>query len=397
MTGMSCPRISFLMGPPIELHSLTLRFLTPARDTLRMISTRAKPTSVADSDSDAAPSAAVPVINSSLEYEKSPNRISRRQMNLLLLLIAINTLLFSAFVCLPTASPYLKEMWSQYQQKRDEKRNAEARESKLAANMVFVAPADRAIYVEAPADARALLNTDAHAFMLDPVLSAESGTGTSYLSPGLRQVFQIANFQPPAMRTYQAPLDDWIRQFPENTLGVGPNDGGLFLHGMQTPSGKSRLVLIGLDVSQHLKDADLDADGQVRNWSLETSRSLVARVFDPQTLPSLPARTAIRIEEPGGQHPRFTAQFTKNSEMPVTAQLVGTRPWKIFTGQLDPADPTHLTIAYEIAGVPGVIDGRLSDGDRLMLTPRVGRLATWTSANEYTWELAASPTTAPAK
>jgi hypothetical protein len=56
-----------------------------------------------------------------------------------------------------------------------------------------------------------------------------------------------------------------------------------------------------------------------------------------------------------------------------------------------------LTIAYEIAGVPGVIDGQLSDGDRLMLTPRVGRLATWTSANEYTWDLAASPSTAPAK
>ena len=60
--------------------------------------------------------------------------------------------------------------------------------------------------------------------------------------------------------------------------------------------------------------------------------------------------------------------------------------WRIFPGQVDPADPTHLTIPCEIDGKPAIIDGRLNDGDRLMLTPRAGRLTGgWRRRKERPW------------
>jgi len=71
--------------------------------------------------------------------------------------------------------------------------------------------------------------------------------------------------------------------------------------------------------------------------------------------------------------------------------------WRIFAGQADKGDRSHLTIAYDIDGRPGVIDGRLTDGDRLMLTPRAGRLGGWRSGEEYTWEMWEGPATQKVK
>src|SRR5439155_6113067 len=65
--------------------------------------------------------------------------------------------------------------------------------------------------------------------------------------------------------------------------------------------------------------------------------------------------------------------------------------WRIFTGRVDPADASHITIAYDIDGKPGVIDGRLNDGDRLMLQPRAGSLVRWRSGSEYLWNMAGTP------
>ena len=45
---------------------------------------------------------------------------------------------------------------------------------------------------------------------------------------------------------------------------------------------------------------------------------------------------------------------------------------QVFGGQSDPADPSHFTIAYTVAGLPGTLDGWLRDDDTVELDVRPG-------------------------
>lgn len=45
---------------------------------------------------------------------------------------------------------------------------------------------------------------------------------------------------------------------------------------------------------------------------------------------------------------------------------------KVFGGQADPADPSHFTIAYTARGLPGTLDGWLTDNDAVTLKVRPG-------------------------
>jgi len=43
---------------------------------------------------------------------------------------------------------------------------------------------------------------------------------------------------------------------------------------------------------------------------------------------------------------------------------------RIFSGQVDPDDPAHFTIRYQMWGKEDVLDGKLDDADQVTLTPR---------------------------
>ena len=75
-----------------------------------------------------------------------------------------------------------------------------------------------------------------------------------------------------------------------------------------------------------------------------------------------------------------------------TAATIDLNQWRIFAGQPDPNDPTHFTIPYDVDGKPGVIDGRLNDGERAILTPRTGHLVSWPTESDYTWDFTPATT-----
>src|SRR4051812_5228120 len=70
--------------------------------------------------------AEAPAARATLEYDKSAGRVSRRQMNLLLLFVAVDTILFAGFVCLPAMQPAMRDWLAQYQRGRDERRRVAA-------------------------------------------------------------------------------------------------------------------------------------------------------------------------------------------------------------------------------------------------------------------------------
>src|SRR3954470_12189450 len=84
----------------------------------------------------------VPAKPPRLEYNNPPG-VTRRQMSLLLLFLAINTLLFAAFVCLPTASPWLKSLYEDWQRSRAEKKQKELLRSVVNNCLTHTAPPDQ--------------------------------------------------------------------------------------------------------------------------------------------------------------------------------------------------------------------------------------------------------------
>jgi hypothetical protein len=323
-----------------------------------------------------------------LQYAKgSGGGVTRRQMNLLLLFVMIDTLLFAAFVCLPTASPYLKSMWSDYQKRREDARQAAVVQGKLNACLMHSAPADQALYIEESVGANRLLAADAKAVQL----SWEVGTrepGMVVLDEMAIRALRVSGWQPPVRAGTAAEAIAWRDLTPKPYAPIGDGETTLYLHEMKTPSGQQRLVVVSFSVSQYVKDR-APKKGVQRHYEAETIRKFSADVMDPQNpRPSARETRMVMLDPPGGRAQLLAAFASGNDPHPVVDLQPGQR-WRIFAGQADAVDPTHFTIGYEIEGQAGVIDGRLNDGDRLMLTPRVGRMAAWTSGSEYEWDLTA--------
>jgi hypothetical protein len=339
-----------------------------------------------------------------LEYDDTRSSgISRRQMNFFLLLLSINTLLFAAFICLPGASPFLKQMWTDWQRGREEKRVAQARRAQVDDCLAYTLPPDQVVYAEAPADIAKLLAAAGRAHVVSDRTQLRGGGGgggglfgggaNRHQPNAAEQLLAQSGWREPAVLGRPEPM----RRI-ERRLGVlSPSedyDSVAFLHLLKTPSGRPRLVWISVDADPSLKEGAGDERSGIPHY-VETDRRLTAVVFVPDDLGSATFTTIHFIEPPEA---RSRVVYYRTDDGVLHAKPWEPRClWRILAGQPDPADATHVTIPYDVDGKPGVIDARLGDGDRLMFTPRAGRLLQWTGSNSYTWDLSAPPTTEPAK
>jgi hypothetical protein len=129
-------------------------------------------------------------------------------------------------------------------------------------------------------------------------------------------------------------------------------------------------------------------------------RGLVAEAVTPGT-PGHPAdsqystRLLLRLPDDVIQQPALAMASPFGTTRPATAPAV---PFnygnlvRVYAGQPDPADPAHFTIAYELDGKKGVIDGYVGNDDRVTLRPREGAKA---ADAPDAWELTGT-TTQPA-
>jgi hypothetical protein len=329
-----------------------------------------------------------------IEYAKTTGGVTRRQMNLLLLFVALDSLLFAAFVCLPAATPFVKGMWADYQKRQEDQRRAAVVQAKLNACLAHAAPADRVLYVEEAAGADRMLSTNAGATQLSREIGSRMRNAV-FLDEHALRALRACDWQPPARAETAAEAIAWRNALGNTRPSIGDGETTLFLHEMKTPSGQQRLVVVAFTASQYIQDVEPKKEPH-RHYELETIRTFAAHVLDPQQPGARDRHTRMIIEDPKPSRTQFLAIFaTDDDPKPVVDHRPGQR-WRIFAGQADPADPTHLTIGYEIDGKQGVIDGRLNDADRLMLAPRTGRLTSWTGGSEYQWDLTAAAPPAPA-
>jgi hypothetical protein len=207
-----------------------------------------------------------------------------------------------------------------------------------------------------------------------------------------RLAAQVSGWQPPARAGAAPELINWRDALPTPRPQVGDTETTLVTHEMRTPAGQQRLVTVAFTAVQYIEDLE-PQKAPHRHFEIQTQRTFTAYVIDPHAPMLRSFLTRITIDDPKPGRAQLLAVFASEEDRRPVVDYRPAQHWRIFPGQVDPADPTHLTIPYEIEGKPGIIDGRLNDGDRLMLTPRAGRLSAWTSGAEYTWDLTASAST----
>jgi hypothetical protein len=131
-------------------------------------------------------------------------------------------------------------------------------------------------------------------------------------------------------------LPRWKEFCAASGAGQIQSYGTLFLGELRTPAGKRRLV--GVDITGWFRGG--------KSPILSTH----VRIFEPT---------------PAVQLPPQTGQATFNLALGDREGAL-----RLFAGQRDPKDPSHFTIAYTIAGQPGLVDGWLKEDGTVLLEPR---------------------------
>ena len=253
--------------------------------------------SVPSEDSTAAPSPPAAHPAKLLEYDNRSSHVTRGQMRFFLLLLAVNTFLFAAFICLPSASPFLKQMWSDYQAGREKAKEAAKFKGLIEACTNYSDPADALAYAEPAADARALLSAAGRSLTIDQLSHGRGGGGGGGGGSGLfggrrndpsADALAKAGWQPPALRDRCQPLTDLCAATGGGgtpPLGTIEDQSVVFLHGMTTPSGAKRLVWIALDptiyVGDPIQDGSDDRGEKIyRGWDRASAQRVRIRSGD---------------------------------------------------------------------------------------------------------------------
>jgi hypothetical protein len=111
----------------------------------------------------------------------------------------------------------------------------------------------------------------------------------------------------------------------------------LFIHGRNVPSGPQRLVM-------------------VQFWKLQNDPYNRLHIF------------------PYIHRLLFTRASTPGQSCGIEMCLNRNDVVRLYAGQADPNDASHFTIDYDLNGVRGTIDGKLTAADTVTLTPRSGKV-----------------------
>lgn len=348
----------------------------------------------------------------SLEYDRgSESRAVARRYRLLLGLTLFNTLMLVGLTAGPYLLPFAREKWEQWQAARAQermRREIVAFEQKCAAH---APPPQTVVYEEDPAEGAKLLATPGGAY--------ERAVST---------LADLPAFQPPV----RAVVPDYAQSFVALADGSGGGGGGgggslfsggglwstpslLFMHERTTPGGQKLLVEVWLNPGYQIGTHEDQTDaGNFTVFGATKRRRLMARAWSVPPAPAQPQQVhqwLTLLALPDADVPEL-ARVPAGRARPSSADdhdaaAATTRPvpvdygsrLRFHAGQADPADPSHFTIAYQLDGKAGTIDGRVRD-DKLTLRPREGapagdevvqKLGGPAPIPEEVWDLAAPP------
>jgi hypothetical protein len=185
----------------------------------------------------------------------------------------------------------------------------------------YAAPADRVVYESRQPQAGELLKHQGYYPLIPPnMMSGAMSAGA-----------------PVAVAAY---IPDELNDFESRVTGAPtpPNSAVLFLHEMKDKAGRQRLVIV--------------RRGATAYGPVFSPFDLSATIYAPATVSS---DLSVVISA----SPRMWAYNGP-------AMLLASEGLCFYAGQIDPGDPGHFTIRYEMEGKEGVVDGQLNDrGDEV--------------------------------
>ena len=312
-----------------------------------------------------------------LAYEPSSSSsgVTRPQFRLLLLLVFLQLVITVQSTYAPGIAEQLRQAWAEHKQKLAKKAaRAAAVRQQLALEQQcsnFTRPVSTVMWEEEPKRAELLL----------------AGPGYLAASVNSQQAFTDIIAIPQMAAACDPPV--LSRLFTANPLATSwggaltSNEKVLvFLHRMTTPSGRARLSCVFFVLSRQVDGVTTYAggnqDGEV------TGKLLLTRAFagvtwvlsDGQQPPEPLFRSWVLDMNSKAAPLTRTFRYipAPARERPGDFELQEFDKLRLFAGQPDPADGSHFTIAYELGGRPGTIDGFLRDDDTIHLVPREGKV-----------------------
>ena len=168
-----------------------------------------------------------------------------------------------------------------------------------------------------------------------------------------------------------------------------PNRAVLFVGKLTSPAGNARLVFLDMDVAlsgARLAGKRNDGSGDASaaaEYVVKIQRKLGYRIFDAAATDGYPNQfrqgPSLTITTPSDAIPIRWIDGSLRADQPAGSGV------RFFAGMLDPQDPAHCTIDYDLAGQRGAIDVYLTDEDFLRVLPRTG------VTTGGTWAIPAAP------
>ena len=349
-----------------------------------------------------APAAAKPPPAPQIPYDGVPAPpVTRRGFRLLLGLTLLNTMMMATFLLGPHLSPFIHAQWEKWQASQEAKRERAYAVAVHGQCLTHVAPPDKVLYEEDPARAVELLASGA---AYEPAVLLRQNFQGERPPPGWQPPVRA---KPPdyftrLWRTMGSRGDVFANATAPATL--------LFLHERVTPGGEKWMVIVELETATRFNPSP-DAAGTSETWTQEKRRRLNVTVYDLAGVhnhgrPAIIQEQTLALLAPDRRN-HVVARRLPNADDAADNSSAGAPPpaarpldygniLRFFPGQPDPADRSHFTIAYQLDGKDGTIDGWLKD-EGVILRPRNGRPAY--EGTEDAWDLAAPdvPATAPQK
>jgi hypothetical protein len=327
--------------------------------------------------------------------------------------------MLAGFLVGPTIKPFAAEQWQQWQAARAAKRQLQAETAARQTCLSYAPPAGLVAYEEDPAEAAKLLSSGNGKYE-----STMQGFGgiPQVEARKLRSNGQLvvpSEFRPPVV----AAAPDAFKEFVDNRGGGQGLFGGqidtpalLFLHERTSPRGTRALVEVRLYPGYELGASDSYTDkGHVQVWTLGKHRRIVATAWDYPAPPASPQltsqwtvllalpdrqRTLAEVPVPDKPVDASAALVSGPATQETPVQVDDGNRLRVYAGQADPVDASHFTIAYQLDGKSGTIDGWAKDAGvvlRLREGAPVAPDASSATAFDEWWDLtAAAPASQPA-
>lgn len=294
-----------------------------------------------------------------LQYQVAPSPVTRGQFRLLLLLMLIQVVITAQSTYAPGFIAWVRERWAEHQQ----------------------AVAHRALVRQNLAAAQKWLShTDAPETVVwdeDPDRAAKLLATPGYLpiEPYAQQADGVQNAMPHgALRDLRVALPPIGGNF---LTRAGSNSALAFLHSRRASNGPERLVAVtvseflSLSTPSHTQDAKFDFSVyklqtfSAQSYAISSDGDLAEDGASHNDLQLQAGQSGVAM--PGYWTPSAVPGNPGSLRIEYRDQL------RVFAGQADPSDASHFTIAYDLDGQPGVIDGWLNADGSVKLEPRVGK------------------------